>query len=905
MNKKFLSAILFGALMVSSTGTFVSCKDYDDDIDNLQEQINKLATKEDMTSQIATLQAALTAAQTEATAAKTTAEQALAKANSIAETASDAEKAAAKAAADAAQAALDAANAKTEAIKAAKDEVAKVKAELEAAIGAQFDAEKVELAKTINALTEKVEKMTGLTTGMITSINLQEGAGDKGGNDTYYGSRYLDLKYNQMPAKWTVGDKEVKSIVFGKDLSGEITINAEELFSKSTTFLISVSPANAAVAPEMLSLINSKGESLDSYLDLQVKKYDGLLVRSAAGTGLHAVTASLKKNVDLKAFAKAVNGDEYTWTEEGGEEHTDNYKIRFAVAATKEGRTVTSTYDLGVYAYRESEGLCDLAENSTIKSSIESEDYLTSYTNYSPSTTPNDEWCYPVVAGEDFQIAVNPKCNSVLASYITVDMDNTNLSTTDKAAIKGLTIKGVDAVSQTNKFNVNISGDNAKGVVVPLKVTAMGFNGYTLSTVVWVKAGNSSEVAQTASYVVTPIAKVSDATAYSYSGKANFTVPTSAAKFDLTVYAKDEINISVSKQDVLNNATFKFLKSDGKTTATAVKDIAVAQLNATVNLQTLKDSKVYEGTVKFFDKEGTFLSQSTIKVQKVLPTVLPEGFSIKTNQLDAQGVYNCYLIPDAWAATTATTTNGTMEMSHVFNFGKADAADYEITFAEAQKDKDGKKDGNKTVTGAEKLTVANSYIDNKKQHTTTVVYSYGAISSEQKDGKFVDYTVDAASFPTVFNCIYNYVTPTYSWRWATLADLNLKATDKLPYKTTLTYGTNSYTGESTGLTADAFAKYIKGVSSRDGQYSAFLSAPYEKSLKIKEAHLVSNGNKEVDEYFNVEITANGNDIKGFTATSVSNETNPTAAVASTLKVTVYDMYGHEYVIELPMTVNPR
>ena len=39
MNKKFLSAILFGALTVASTSTFVSCKDYDDDIDNLQEQI--------------------------------------------------------------------------------------------------------------------------------------------------------------------------------------------------------------------------------------------------------------------------------------------------------------------------------------------------------------------------------------------------------------------------------------------------------------------------------------------------------------------------------------------------------------------------------------------------------------------------------------------------------------------------------------------------------------------------------------------------------------------------------------------------------------------------------------------------------------------------------------------------
>ena len=80
--------------MVSSTGTFVSCKDYDDDIDNLQEQINKLATKEDMTSQIATLQAALDAAKTEAAAAKASAEQAVAKANSAESTATEAEKAA-------------------------------------------------------------------------------------------------------------------------------------------------------------------------------------------------------------------------------------------------------------------------------------------------------------------------------------------------------------------------------------------------------------------------------------------------------------------------------------------------------------------------------------------------------------------------------------------------------------------------------------------------------------------------------------------------------------------------------------------------------------------------------------------------------------------------------------------
>ena len=40
MRKKYLSALLFGALLFASAGTFTSCKDYDDDIANLQEQVD-------------------------------------------------------------------------------------------------------------------------------------------------------------------------------------------------------------------------------------------------------------------------------------------------------------------------------------------------------------------------------------------------------------------------------------------------------------------------------------------------------------------------------------------------------------------------------------------------------------------------------------------------------------------------------------------------------------------------------------------------------------------------------------------------------------------------------------------------------------------------------------------------
>ena len=65
MNKKFLSAILFGALMVTSTGTFVSCKDYDDEIKELQGQVSSLATKSDVEAKLTQLQAAIDAAKAE------------------------------------------------------------------------------------------------------------------------------------------------------------------------------------------------------------------------------------------------------------------------------------------------------------------------------------------------------------------------------------------------------------------------------------------------------------------------------------------------------------------------------------------------------------------------------------------------------------------------------------------------------------------------------------------------------------------------------------------------------------------------------------------------------------------------------------------------------------------------
>ena len=57
MKRKYLSALLMGVLTLSSVSTFTSCKDYDDDISNLQGQIDKLATADQLSKKVAERQA--------------------------------------------------------------------------------------------------------------------------------------------------------------------------------------------------------------------------------------------------------------------------------------------------------------------------------------------------------------------------------------------------------------------------------------------------------------------------------------------------------------------------------------------------------------------------------------------------------------------------------------------------------------------------------------------------------------------------------------------------------------------------------------------------------------------------------------------------------------------------------
>ena len=186
MNKKFYGTLLLGTLLLGST--IVSCKDYDDDIDNLQNQITQLATKADMQSEVSKLQSAVAtaqaAAENKAAAAEQAAKDAAAKAQAAADAAAKAQgtadaavEALNKVAADAAAAAKAAEDAKA----AAEAKAAELKAQLDElqALAAtlvstkDFEAAKKELNDKYAELAAKIAETTG-TTGLTALQVLSE-----------------------------------------------------------------------------------------------------------------------------------------------------------------------------------------------------------------------------------------------------------------------------------------------------------------------------------------------------------------------------------------------------------------------------------------------------------------------------------------------------------------------------------------------------------------------------------------------------------------------------------------------------------------------------------------------------------------------------------------------------------
>lgn len=410
MKRKYFSALLMGALTIASVSTFTSCKDYDDDIDNLQSQIDKAGLQSDIDA----LKTQLQDAASTASAAKTTAESALAKANANAAVKADVEKAiqkvevtANKAATDVATAISNAANAQTTAdgaqkaadaaAKAAKDAQKQadqaVKDAAAAATTANAAAKQADFEKALerigNLETSRVtadkldEKLTQLkeellgadgdkeTIGSLTvKVNAYKGAVEELYSavtsvelvETYSGVNGFTSNWNTTNGITPLTVEMLHGLIsddskFGDENGNDAKPIVEYVKGKDidvkddASIVVRVNPVNADLTKgAKIILLNSKGESLEDIVKVGTpSKFDKLITTRAAATvktGLWKLPLSVAEGVSEEDFKKAV-----TVKDENGNEKAILYAVAInntvdSKAEAAADRYVVSTYDV-------------------------------------------------------------------------------------------------------------------------------------------------------------------------------------------------------------------------------------------------------------------------------------------------------------------------------------------------------------------------------------------------------------------------------------------------------------------------------------------------------------------------------------------------------------------------------
>ena len=410
MKRKYFSALLMGALTIASVSTFTSCKDYDDDIDNLQSQIDKAGLQSDIDA----LKTQLQDAASTASAAKTTAESALAKANDAAVKA-DVEKAikavettANKAATDVATAIGNAANAQTaadgaqkaadaaaKAAKAAQDQAGQaVKDAAAAAATANAAAKQADFEKalerignletsrvTADKLDEKLnqlkEELLGAADGdketigsLTVKVNAYKGAVDELYSavtsvelvETYSGVNGFTSNWNTTNGITPLTVDMLHGLIsddskFGDENGNDAKPIVEYAKGKDidvkddASIVVRVNPVNADLTKgAKIILLNSKGESLEDIVKVGTpSKFDKLITTRAAATvktGLWKLPLSVAEGVSEEDFKKAV-----TVKDENGNEKAILYAVAInntvdSKAEAAADRYVVSTYDV-------------------------------------------------------------------------------------------------------------------------------------------------------------------------------------------------------------------------------------------------------------------------------------------------------------------------------------------------------------------------------------------------------------------------------------------------------------------------------------------------------------------------------------------------------------------------------
>lgn len=885
------------------------------EISELESKLNQAiangATKDELTSQI-------NAAKNELKGLITEAEN---RATAVANTA--------KAAADAAQATADQALSIAQAAKTAIDAIklqindettglAALDARLKVveawmkggeAEGLQIDLKAIE--EKLDSIDGALKDIVGEYSTMVTSVSF-----------FYANNTTSDLspKFSKVTQKENTFPKE--------DVTDtQLTFKKDYTTTDSVSVIVRVSPTNAKLTKENITLINSQGKEISDVVECaKVEPFTGLLTRSDLNNGLWELTFKMVDGVSAADFKAAV-------------EH-NGQSVLFAVAVkntklNEDERRVITGYDLTLSAEDAkpaSNGFA-LKDNAGIWRSVESinnrygatgapKEYVWKDAT-KPATAPitsgsninvvegDNRTAQPLLAAEvdkaieievDYDIKNNKTNHKIAGFYVTLDSkfasasDPSELNSWNNYSYVGVGVPG-DAKRKATLFKGNkgqITVADLGGVagdVIGFRLYAVNLDGTLVDPdgrAFYVAVGNTSTEATIPGVTVdltkgtsSSLVEVEDGTFINCSSVEGWTyasgtkVNNAAPVFTVKYYDADKAEITNPAQ----YGEIKYVKF--------VLDNPMAFEDGGTYTQTLELYNVISGT-------KVLAKTITASVTKKMPTTFKGDFGIKIGQTwnNSSNIVRPFITPAAgWVVGTSFATEGTANLTDIFK-GLDGTEKYRFDFG---------TDDIKDVTSEDGyvLTVPKKLIDDKER-AFNVYNIYEKISAKKVNGVWVTGNYEVA-----------YSEPLYiklaTWSYGMEYDW---LTDKYDYQNPYHKPVLNWTsGVIKPIPVDLTE--ITVTNDRDSQnFGGSLASLMDNSGKnylnyVAGSAKLTATDGSVNPYFNVSV-----DEKTLKLTFTQNTTDASQAPygqhEETLTFDVQDAYGIKTTITLPVTVkNPN
>lgn len=991
MKRKYLSTLMIAVLTTFSVSSFTSCKDYSDDISNLQEQIDKASLAADVQTLREQVKTALANDSATAVIAKNAVDAAAANAGNItnldnvlktlegtistnskatakridslanAGTVTDTEilnlQKANKAAADSAASAL----AKN---KELSDELTKAVKEWTEAKADYYTAEEIDnylyiisyffedIDSRINDTNTNIDDLKKRITNYkvvvdalytaVTEVTLVTGKGTVFSNDLTFG-------YGKITQDLTFGEKEKDGTddnanAYSATPTKTYKKDAQLIFPKE--ILVRVNPVNANITPSMIKLVNSKGETLDSLLEVaKVEKYDGNLYKESEGTKTRASIATGLWKVTLQPKADIDVEKQIAQTTKVGD---DDKSILFAVAINNTAsqaeqtqnaadRYVVSDYELTVGKAEEAfKAVTD--PNQTASSgtktgiTIKGVD-LSECKAMSIGEVTADDYI-KVKNGEEIEISFDSVTVKDKIDRFYVVLDKKLGAGKEWSAYKYEGLNKVISVNNgTGKGYIKVTipeTASVKDVSVPFRIFAVNYNGEYYNQI-----GNTFTLYVTGEERQASV--TGDMSFADYEKMESSWTPITGSLTDASdesaspLISKNTVVVtdSAGHQITLNVAYAKDDKGTEAQNDSEVKYVKFSISGSTIS--NWVDGGEAKGTI------SNSISSLQVSLTKKLPTkenilsLCP--YTWKEGQL-VDGVYTAYMYPYSNTINSSTDLSPTWKSFAYQAYVKMNEAfsnlsdKYTIVVHDMEKNSTtgeytepmyvGKRDDTFNW-----LLYTNNlaFVDNKTKHKSEIIYDCGKISSKGDEA----YKVTVGDFQLVLACPLDESVQTYNW-------IKLKTSTGEEDVNYITYGDKSVKNNPTVLSPDgvyayqhvvsdvskpaddeiwSVLNYIKATNSSgrsgfDLTLNSLLAGDNAKYVVKKQSALISNDRQK--EYYFYTFYNSSSSEKGvfvyFQRIRYSMDSNPDKDVPSTLVLSFDDAFRHTHTIKMPFTVKP-